>query len=62
MINPVHEDDLAAWYQIPEPVGEISISDFELEDDDVLLEGLQRLSTHPVPLSETFSRYGGSRN
>ena len=38
MINTVHEDDLAAWYQIPEPVSGISIEDFELEEDDLVFE------------------------
>jgi hypothetical protein len=36
MICTVHEDDLAAWYRLPEPVGEISIGDFELDEDDFL--------------------------
>jgi len=44
MINTVHEDDLAAWYRIQEPVLEISIRDFELEDDDPLLEGTHLLT------------------
>jgi hypothetical protein len=38
MITTVHEDDLIAWYAILEPVEAISISDFELEDDDDLLQ------------------------
>ena len=33
MINTVHEDDLAVWYRLPE-AGQISISDFELDDED----------------------------
>ena len=37
MITTVQEDDLAAWYRIPEAVQSISIEDFELEDDDLLL-------------------------
>jgi len=36
MITTVHEDDLAAWYHLPEAVENISICDFELEDDDLL--------------------------
>jgi hypothetical protein len=38
MIDTVEEDDLAAWYRITQPVEDISIRDFELEDEDVLLE------------------------
>jgi hypothetical protein len=38
MINTVQEDDLAAWYQIAEPVEDISIDDFDLEEDALLLE------------------------
>lgn len=33
MITNVHEDDLIAWYCIEEPVRNISVTDFELEDD-----------------------------
>jgi len=41
MINTVHEDDFAAWYRVPETVGEISISDFEFDDEDFLPEDFQ---------------------
>ena len=54
MINTVHEDDLAAWHRIPEPVGEISISDFELEDDDVVLEGLYSLPRDGYSLAKVL--------
>ncbi|MBV9264528.1 MAG: hypothetical protein JO061_00020 [Acidobacteriaceae bacterium] len=40
MINTVHEDDLAAWYRVPDPIGEISIHDFDLDDDDLAVRGL----------------------
>lgn len=37
MINTLEEDDLRAWYRKPDRVPELSIQDFEL-DDDVLPE------------------------
>ena len=40
MITTVHEDDLAAWYRISAPVGDISIHDFEVEDDDPFFDRL----------------------
>ena len=54
MINTVHEDDLAAWYRIPQPVGEISISDFELEDDDFVVEGVEPPSTDGYSWTQPF--------
>jgi len=40
MITTVHEDDLEAWYCLAElePGQDISIADFELEDEDLLVE------------------------
>jgi hypothetical protein len=40
MIKTVHEDDLEAWYRLTElePGRHISIADFELEDEDLLVE------------------------
>ncbi|MBV9158757.1 MAG: hypothetical protein JO097_21030, partial [Acidobacteriaceae bacterium] len=40
MITTVDKDDLAAWYRFAEPVGNISIHDFEFDDDDFSLEDL----------------------
>jgi len=36
MIKTVHEDDLTAWYGILDGVGDVSIGDLELEDEDLL--------------------------
>lgn len=41
MVTTVHEDDLAAWYRTPEPGGNISIRDFELDDDELFPESFQ---------------------
>jgi hypothetical protein len=40
MIQTVHEDDLEAWYRLTElePSLNPSLIDFELEDEDLLLE------------------------
>jgi hypothetical protein len=54
MINTVHEDDLAAWYRLPEPIGEISISDFELDDDDFLPGSLQLVANDIEELVLSF--------
>jgi hypothetical protein len=50
MINTVQEDGIAASYQIPEGIGEISISDFELDEDDFLSEGLDGVPKKTEPL------------
>ena len=52
MTTTVHEDDLAAWYRICAPMEDISIHDFELEDDDLPAECLLPIDEyceHPVP-------------
>ena len=33
MITTAHEDDFLVWYRIPEPITNISIRDFDLDDD-----------------------------
>ena len=33
MITTVHEDDLLVWYRVPEPTTNISIDDFDLDED-----------------------------
>ena len=42
MISNLHEDDVIAWYCIAEPVENISVTDFEREDDgDLFPEDLR---------------------
>ena len=54
MIKTVHEDDLEAWYRLTElELGwDISITDFDLEDED-LLEVFSEWK--PVSTREIFS-------
>ena len=33
MSTTVHEDDLRVWYRIPEPITNISMRDFDLDED-----------------------------
>jgi len=33
VINTLHENDFAAWYRLSAPVEDISIHDFEVEDE-----------------------------
>ena len=57
MITAVHEDDLTAWYEISEPVSDISICDFEFERGDPLLA--EDLPLIPDDTDDSFQIFGG---